>query len=224
MCVPRSNFVPIRKPVIALMLATALSAQFTRSSAAAPATFDYYVLSLSWAPAFCARPGEASRNSVECASGRGLGFVVHGLWPQTMAGRYIESCGGAGRVSKAVVNFALQYMPSPGLIQHEWTVHGSCTGLTPFDYFRSIVQARSSVQIPVQLVSLTGEVRESPSQIEAQFSAANPSFPTTAFRTSCPRGEFEEERVCFDKVMKPQACTTSVGACALKAVTIRPPL
>lgn len=224
MCVLRNSSAPIREGLILLGLTAALIAQSSRRSAPAPAAFDYYVLSLSWAPAFCARPGEASRNPGECARGRGIGFVVHGLWPQAAAGKSPESCGNAGQVPKAVVNFALQYMPSPGLIQHEWTVHGSCTGLPPFDYFRSVVQTRSSVQIPVQLTSLTGGVRESAGQIESQFSAANPSFPMMAFRTSCPRGDFEEARVCFDKGLKPRTCTTGAGECALQAVTIRPPL
>lgn len=209
--------------MVLLALAAALIAQSSRHSAAGPAAFDYYVLSLSWAPAFCAKPGEASRNPGECAVGRGIGFVVHGLWPQASVGKNPESCGNAGQVSKAVVNFALQYMPSAGLIQHEWTAHGSCTGLTAFDYFRSVAQTRSALQIPVQLTSLAGEVRESASQIESQFSAANPSFPTTAFRTSCPSGDLEEERVCFDKGLKPRACTTGVGECAIQGVTIRPP-
>ena len=224
MCVSRNSSVRIREALIVLALAATLMAQSSRSSAGAPAAFDYYVLSLSWAPAFCAKPGEASRNPGECALGQGIGFVVHGLWPQAAAGKSLESCGNAGQVPKAVVSFALQYMPSSGLIQHEWTVHGSCTGVPPFDYFRSVVQTRSAVQIPVQLTSLTSEVRESAGQIESQFSVANPSFPTTAFRTSCPRGEFEEERVCFDKGLKPRACTTSVGECTFQAVTIRPPL
>ncbi len=224
MCVLRNHSVRIREALIVLGLAAALLAQSSRRSAATAASFDYYVLSLSWAPAFCAKPGEASHNPGECASGQAIGFVVHGLWPQAATSKSPESCGNAGQVAKAVVNFALQYMPSPGLIQHEWTVHGSCTGLMPFDYFRSIAQTRSAVQIPVQLTSLTSVVRESAGQIESQFSAANPSFPTTAFRTSCPHGAFEEERVCFDKGLKPRACTTSVGECTLQAVTIRPPL
>jgi ribonuclease T2 len=223
MCVLRNSSIRIREALILLALSAALIAQFSRRSAAAAAAFDYYVLSLSWAPAFCAKPGEASRNPGECASGQGIGFVVHGLWPQAAAGKSPESCGNAGPVPKAVVNFALQYMPSAGLIQHEWTVHGSCTGLAPFDYFRSIAQTRSSVQIPVQLTSLTDEVHESAGQIESQFSAANPSFPTTAFRTSCPGGDFAEERVCFDKGLKPRACTTGVGECVIQSVTIRAP-
>jgi ribonuclease T2 len=194
-------------------------------AAAAPvsAPFDYYVLSLSWAPAFCASPGEASANPKECTPGLRTGFIVHGLWPEVAAGKSPESCGNAKPVPKAVVNFVLKDMPSPSLIQHEWATHGVCTGLNPFDYFSAIVQARAAVQIPVQITSIEAPIRESPGQIEAQFAAANPSFPKDAFRTSCPRGEFEEERICFDKNLKPRPCAGIIKTCGIPAVVIRPP-
>src|ERR1700689_2963782 len=97
---------------ILLTLASALPAQF-------PAPFDYYVLALSWAPAFCAQPGAASGNPKECAPGGGIGFIVHGLWPEAAAGKSPESCGTAKPVPKPVVDFVLRDMLSPGLIQHE---------------------------------------------------------------------------------------------------------
>ena len=192
--------------------------------AAAPAPFDYYVLALSWAPDFCAQPGAAAGNPKECAPGRRVGFIVHGLWPEAVAGRSPESCGVAKRVPKPVVDFALRDIPAPGLIQHEWATHGTCTGLNPFDYFSSIAQARAAVQIPVQITSIEDEVRESPGQIESQFAAANPAFPRAAFRASCPRGALHEMRICFDKNLKPQACTASVEECRAPAVIIRPPV
>jgi hypothetical protein len=41
--------------------------------------FDYYVLSLSWSPTWCALKGDA-QGSPQCD--RALGWVLHGLWPQ----------------------------------------------------------------------------------------------------------------------------------------------
>jgi ribonuclease T2 len=214
---------------ILLTLTAAASAQSHKGSKPrAPETptgpFDYYVLSLSWAPAFCAQPGAAAASPKECAPGRGIGFIVHGLWPESVAGKSPESCATAKPVPKSVVDFVLRDMLTPALVQHEWATHGICTGLSPFAYFSSIVEARAAVQIPVQITSVEDEIRESPGQIETQFSAANPSFPKTAFRTFCPRGEFQEERICFDKNLGPQACSASADACALPAVIIRPPL
>ena len=46
-----------------------------------PGAFDYYVLSLSWTPSWCALEGDA-RNAPQCRKGARHGFVLHGLWPQ----------------------------------------------------------------------------------------------------------------------------------------------
>jgi ribonuclease T2 len=211
-----------RRISLAGLIALCFALVATETPAAAP--FDYYVLSLSWAPGFCAQPGAASSNPIECAPGGGVGFIVHGLWPEAASGKNPESCGKSKPVPKSVVNFVLREMLTASLIQHEWDTHGTCTGLAPFDYFSAIVQARAAVQIPVQITSIEDPVTESPGQIETQFASANPSFPKTAFRTSCPSGAFEEERICFDRNLKPQACTSSAGECALAAVVIHPRL
>jgi ribonuclease T2 len=88
-----------------------------RTSRAA-GTFDYYLLSLSYAPDFCAQPG-GNKDPRECGKGRQLGFVVHGLWPQSESGPGPERCGPASPVSQAIVQVMLHYIPSPSLIQHE---------------------------------------------------------------------------------------------------------
>jgi ribonuclease T2 len=54
--------------------------------------FDFYVLALSWSPGFCENSGSRSR---QCDSGRGLGFVTHGLWPQNEQG-YPSFCEPSG--------------------------------------------------------------------------------------------------------------------------------
>src|SRR5579863_1437170 len=142
---------------ILFLIAGMLAAQSRRAREQA-APFDYYVLSLSWAPEFCSQGDAAVRSPQECTPGRMMGFVVHGLWPQANAGRGPESCVRADRVPKSVVDYVIRYMPSPGLIQHEWATHGVCTGLTPAEYFGAIVETRSAVQIPVQFAGIDQEV------------------------------------------------------------------
>lgn len=49
-----------------------------------PGQFDFYVLSLSWSPSFCAAAAERGRPrgaTMQCGA-RPYSFVVHGLWPQ----------------------------------------------------------------------------------------------------------------------------------------------
>ncbi len=193
--------------------------------AAAPVTtpFDYYVLSLSWAPGFCADPTNAAANPKECATGKHTGFVVHGLWPEANTGANPESCQKAKPLSKGVLNMMAPYMPGPSLVQHEWAAHGTCSGLSPGDYFTQAIQARVAVQLPVQVTAVDGAIDESPEQIEAQFAGANPSLPAKAFRTACKGGDFVEIRVCFDKDLKGLECTATAGECASGTERILPP-
>jgi ribonuclease T2 len=205
------------------------SAQFHRKPAAAQsasAAFDYFVLSLSWSPEFCAQPGAAASNPAECArrpKSDGSPFVVHGLWPEAASGRSPESCGPAKAVSRLIVSETLPYMPSRSLMQHEWATHGTCSGLTQADYFTAILETRSAVQIPVQLTSMEEAIQETPEQIEAQFAASNPAFPRDAFRVACRNRALTEVRVCFDKSLKGRACTASAGECDAGTVSVRPP-
>ncbi len=79
------KFFTIVLPVVLAMAATTMSASAGhrhRLSDAPPGEFDYYLLSLSWSPAFCLQsPGAA-----ECNGPRRFGFIVHGLWPQNEHG------------------------------------------------------------------------------------------------------------------------------------------
>jgi ribonuclease T2 len=202
---------------LALIAVAALAAQ------SAPAPFDYYVLSLSWAPAFCAQPNAAAQNPQECAVGKHIGFIVHGLWPENVQGRGPESCGPAKPVSKGVISLILPAMYSAGLIQHEWATHGVCTGLTPSAYFGDVLQARAAVQLPVQITSIEDQITEGPQLIERQFAEANPSFPKEAFRTFCPNRALQEVRVCFDKNLKPRECTAAVAECTSPSIVVRAP-
>ena len=59
----------------------------------ATAQFDYYVMTLSWAPGFCDLGGQET-SSPECAAGSGDGFVVHGLWPDNEYRPNPEACPG----------------------------------------------------------------------------------------------------------------------------------
>lgn len=211
--------------IVLLLVAGAASSRSSRRRAAhsdGGASFDYYLLTLSWAPDFCAGAG-ANQDPRECGPGRRLGFVVHGLWPQSNSGRGPENCGSVSPVSASIVSLMLNYIPSESLIQHEWRSHGSCTGLTADQYFAQVRKARDSVKIPDAFSSLTSPINESASQLEAQFAAANPGLPKTAFRATCRNGMLQEARICLDKNLNAQACTASAGECTAGTMQILPP-
>ncbi len=219
---------------VALMVCLCVSAADARSrkrhrdrdreperESASSGTFDYYLLALSWAPDFCALPN-GPKDPRECGKGRHVNFVVHGLWPQNEQSRGPEHCGPASPVSQDLVRVMLNYMPSEGLIQHEWTNHGTCSGLSAADYFAAVRKVRDSVKLPNEFVAPAQQFELSPGDIDAKFAAANPTFPKAAFQASCQNGALQEARICFSKNFSPRACSASAGECKAPTMIIRP--
>src|SRR5215469_4679314 len=96
--------VVLRVALLALLLTPrAATAQDPRQNT--PGQFDFYILSLSWSPSFCAGAAErGARNAnVQCGP-RPYSFVVHGLWPQYDKG-FPEYCQiPAPRLDRGVVS------------------------------------------------------------------------------------------------------------------------
>src|SRR5215469_12920657 len=53
--------------------------------------FDFYLMSLSWSPSYCAAAHEGGRSGGMQCRARPYSFVVHGLWPQYEKG-FPEYC------------------------------------------------------------------------------------------------------------------------------------
>jgi ribonuclease T2 len=163
--------------LICLLGVTIANAQSRRKKPQSTDTiFSYYLLSLSYAPDFCAQP-TGNKDARECSAGRHVGFVVHGLWPQAETGRGPENCRLMGRVSQDIVRATLDFIPTESLIQHEWAAHGSCTGLNAADYFALVRRARDMVKIPEDLREPAKRLQLRSAEIEGELAAANPSFP-----------------------------------------------
>ena len=98
------TWVVLRVALLALLLTPrAAMAQDPRQNA--PGQFDFYVLSLSWSPSFCAGAAErgVGTGNVQCGP-RPYSFVVHGLWPQYDNG-FPEYCQiPAPRLDRGVVS------------------------------------------------------------------------------------------------------------------------
>ena len=206
---------------ICLCAAIAEPARSHRKAQESTPAFSYYLLSLSYAPDFCDQPS-GNKDPRECGAGRHIGFVVHGLWPQVEGGRGPENCGPARPVSQDIVRATLGYMPTESLIQHEWTTHGCCTGLTVSDYFTFVRRARDMIKIPDSLQAPTRELRLNPEEIEARMAASNPNFPRGAFRVACYRdAALEEVRIALNKDLSPRIYGSGGGSCRT-TVIIRP--
>src|SRR5512134_2490010 len=130
-----------------LVSAVLLLSSFAAPAGDEPGRFDYYVLSLSWSPHYCALP-ESRDETLQCG-GRRHGFVVHGVWPQRDRGAP-EFCGSSEpqQVQPEIVEQYLPIMPSPRLIGHQWKKHGTCSGLTQEQYFASTRRAWEAFRVP----------------------------------------------------------------------------
>ena len=205
-----------------LLLPAPGGAKSRRKKASTASQFSYYLLVLSYAPDFCDQP-QGNKDPRECGAGRHIGFVVHGLWPQGENSRGPENCSHASPVAQTIVQGTLKYIPTESLIQHEWAAHGTCSGLSAADYFAALRKARDSVALPADLNQPSQKVQLSPAQIESKLAAANPSFPMTAFRTSCYRDrELQEVRICLNKDLSPRSCGSSAGECTAATVALLP--
>lgn len=180
--------------------------------------FDYYVVSLSWSPTYCLSHPQDKR---QCG-GKGFGFVLHGVWPQKSSGGYPEDCNANSQPSSAAIQKTLAFMPSERLINHEWTKHGSCTGLSADAYLELADRAFGTIKIPNNFQAPDSSRSLTANEILSEFSAANPSFPKDGLAVKCSGNEFEELRVCVDPKLKPMSCGKGVRTqCSREAVQIR---
>lgn len=187
--------------VTGLFTTLAAMAQGRETRGGTPGDFDFYVLALSWSPGFCEIDGDAKGRD-QCAAGTGLGFVVHGLWPQNERG-FPTECGPSGRSpSRIALNEAGGVFPSEGLARYEWRKHGTCSGKSPSDYFADVKRARQAIVIPPQLARPATEQKWTPLDLERAFVAANPGLRTDMMSVSCKRSLLQEVRICFTKDLR----------------------
>lgn len=167
--------------------------------------FDFYVLALSWSPAFCTSEA-GQRADEQCGPGADFGFITHGLWPQFEQSwpSFCQSEYG-DQMPREVASDLLPIMPDRGLIQHQWDKHGTCSGLDPRTYADLIIDATDRLTIPAAFEGQS-PTRMDAREIERLFQQANPAIPADAIAITCPSGRFTEVRICLDQGLSPRAC------------------
>jgi ribonuclease T2 len=194
----------------------------SHASAGEPGDFAYYLLSLSWSPAYClSSPGAA-----ECNGPRRYGFIVHGLWPQNEQG-WPENCDVHRAVPDEVVQGIADVMPARGLVYHEWSAHGTCSGLEPAAYFGLVRRAFAGVTIPPDLLRPSQSIEQAPAAIAAAFLRANPRLPGQSLVVTCsgqgaPR--LREIHICLARDLSPRPCSADAvrASCRASEVIIPP--
>jgi ribonuclease T2 len=183
--------------------------------------FDFYVLSLSWSPHYCASKN-GSGDPQQCESAKPFGFIVHGLWPQFERG-YPENCAVRAEPTREDIGSVTDLTPSPGLIRYEWKKHGTCSGLTPPDYFKVMRRARDIINIPPQLNSVPRAIALSANQIENAFVQSNPRLTAQAIAVDCDRQKLAEVRICLTKSLEFRTCPeVDRAGCRAQSISIEP--
>jgi ribonuclease T2 len=192
-----------------------------RAAAPRDKGFDFYVLSLSWSPTWCAANDRAGRTA-QCDPRRNTGFIVHGLWPQNEQG-FPEFCRSkdSDRVPEALGRDLFDIMPSMGLIGHEWRKHGTCSGLGQRDYFALLRAARERVRIPAAIEKADAPQRMSPAEIETALANANPGLSPRAVAVTCDGGKLEDIRICMTRDLAFRPCAeVDRSGCRAGSITL----
>ena len=114
-------------------------------------------------------------------------------------------------------------MPDPSLVAHEWQKHGTCSGLGADGYFALMRRVRKSIAIPNALLNLKETQMMGPSEIKAQFVAANPSVKTEDMVIGCANNNLVEVKFCVAKDGSPTACGT-IRDCSANRIKVLPVL
>ncbi len=176
--------------------------------------FDFYLLNLSWSPEFC----HSHPSDIECTNHST--FVLHGLWPENTDGTYPQNCSNApGPANPAQYS---DIYPDPGLLEHEWKTHGTCSGLTADAFFTTARTAFRTVILPATLTQINHQISLPPDKIIGLFTTANPDIPASSLVISCGNNYLTAVEVCLDKSLHATACG-QIRSCKANTVRIPPP-
>jgi ribonuclease T2 len=186
-----------------------------------PGNFDFYVLSLSWSSGFC-ETGGGGRPSNQCNIGSGLGFVVHGLWPQYEHG-FPSNCATDRPVSQIALNEAQGLFPDDGLARYEWRKHGTCSGKSPQAYFADVRRALQAVTIPPDLRHPLQDLVGSPRDLITDFLTSNAGLRPDMMAVGCKGTTLQEVRICFTRDLRSFRSCTEVSRDTCHASQIQVP-
>ena len=155
------------------------------------------LLVVTWAPALCA----VEPSNSGCRSGHvrsmGSAFVLHGLWPQPSTEQYCDVPKRTPDRSRSPVplpddlkaNLKTMMSDSTLMTTHEWYAHGTCSGVTPPEYFgiaTTLAKQANAVLNPLFAQSAGGQV--SSRSVRAAFDAKYGSGAGARVSLSCRDG------------------------------------
>ncbi len=192
-----------KRLVTAVALAASTFGLTAWADGEAAGDFDYYVLSLSWSPTWCALEGDA-RNSPQCD--RELGWVLHGLWPQYEDG-WPSYCHTSVRDPSRRQTEAMEdIMGTGGAAWYQWKKHGRCSGLEAQAFLDLSRAAYDKIKRPSAFMKLPHDIKVPAAVIEEAFMNANEGLDANEITVTCKDYRIQEVRVCLTPELEPRTC------------------
>lgn len=213
----------IRRTALPGMAALAvLGASGTARADGTPGDFDYYVLSLSWSPNWCALEGDG-RGSPQCDASADHGWTLHGLWPQYEDG-WPDYCASPFQPpTRGMTGAMTDIMGTSGLAWHQWNKHGVCSGLSASDYFAFSRLAYEAVVLPEVFRQLDRAITLPADVVEEAFLRDNEGLTAEAITITCRSGYIQEARICLTRTLDFRTCGADVSRdCALDDAVFEP--
>lgn len=192
--------------LVALMVAVAVA----RAEGERAGDFDYYVAALSWSASWCALEGDG-RDDPQCEAGRGIGFVLHGLWPQWEEGWPSFCRTREGDPSRGMTAAVADVFGGAGAAFYQWKKHGRCSGLSAAGFYDLARRAKGRVVVPEVFRALGRDIRLEADVVEDAFLEANPGMSPDGVVVTCRAGMVQEVRVCLTKSLEFRDCAGDVG-------------
>tara|TARA_R100001369_G_scaffold40225_1_gene66296 strand:- start:196 stop:570 length:375 start_codon:yes stop_codon:yes gene_type:complete len=114
-------------------------------------------------------------------------------------------------------------MGAPGLAWHQWKKHGTCSGLSPEDYFALARRAYAQINRPEVFRTLDRPVKLPARVVEEAFLEVNPGWERDMLTITCRAGRIQEARLCLTKSLEPVPCGRDVVRdCAMRDALLDP--
>jgi ribonuclease T2 len=164
-----------------------------------------YTLALIWTPQHCFH-AVGGAEALQCGRDTGSGFVLHGLWPDGEGKSWPQWCGTAPVLPRRTIADHYRATPSPQLLQHEWTKHGTCiAGATPDTYFGQSNRLFFALRFPDMDALTKAPLTEG--QFADAFAAANPGTTADSIRLNLDKqGWLQEVWLCLDTNYRALRC------------------
>lgn len=196
--------------IVAVLAGVMAAAGMARAEGERAGNFDYYVAALSWSASWCALEGDG-RDDPQCDAGRGVDFVLHGLWPQYEEGWPSFCRTGEGDPSRGMTAAQADVFGGAGAAFYQWKKHGRCSGLSAAGFYDLAREAKGRVVVPEVFRALGRDIRLEADVVEDAFLEANPGMSPEGVVVTCKGGMVQEVRVCLTKSLEFRDCAGDVG-------------